>query len=324
MTVQGNRGYPDLRRRDQGHKVVRQQRELDNRWVVPYNRALLHRYNAHINVEVSTGVKVVKYMFKYVTKGHDRGLIQVGGGGAVPVERDEIQEFVDGRYVSGAEASWRLFHFPLHEQNPSVTRLQVHLEGEHTVVFPADTDDLRAVAEAAADALTTLTAWFALNARNPELARDVVYPDMPKKFVYVDAKREWRPRVRASLFTPIGRMYFVAPTSGEKYYLRLMLSHVPGATCYKDLRTVDDVVYPTFREAAVVRGLLTGDLEWDRSMREASGWAVPSQLRNLFVSILLFCAPDRPEVLWEAYRVSMCEDFLHAARVADPEREHGA
>jgi hypothetical protein len=40
--------------------------------VVPYNPYLSLFFNCHINVEVCTSVAAVKYLYKYVYKGHDR------------------------------------------------------------------------------------------------------------------------------------------------------------------------------------------------------------------------------------------------------------
>jgi hypothetical protein len=51
--------------------------ELDNRWVVPHNVYLLTKYDAHIKVEVCNNIRVVKYMFKYVYKRHDRATIEI-------------------------------------------------------------------------------------------------------------------------------------------------------------------------------------------------------------------------------------------------------
>ncbi len=44
---------------------------FNNTWVVPYNPYLLKRYNCHINVEICSSITAVKYLYKYVYKGHD-------------------------------------------------------------------------------------------------------------------------------------------------------------------------------------------------------------------------------------------------------------
>jgi hypothetical protein len=71
-TQQGKDSYPIYRRRDNGRGVRIRGADLDNRWVVPYNPFLLMRYNCHINVEACSSIKAVKYLFKYIYKGHDK------------------------------------------------------------------------------------------------------------------------------------------------------------------------------------------------------------------------------------------------------------
>ena len=44
-------------------------REINNQWVVPYNRYMC--YASHINVEHVAVRSVVKYLYKYLQKGHD-------------------------------------------------------------------------------------------------------------------------------------------------------------------------------------------------------------------------------------------------------------
>jgi len=51
--------------------------ELDNCWVVPHNVYLSTKYDAHNNVEVCNNICVVKYLFKYVYKGHDCATIEI-------------------------------------------------------------------------------------------------------------------------------------------------------------------------------------------------------------------------------------------------------
>ena len=36
---------------------------------MPYNPYLLEKYDCHINIEISSGLKVVKYLYKYLVKG---------------------------------------------------------------------------------------------------------------------------------------------------------------------------------------------------------------------------------------------------------------
>ena len=45
--------------------------EIDNQWVVPYSPLLSETYKAHINVELCSSIKSIKYICKYVNKGRD-------------------------------------------------------------------------------------------------------------------------------------------------------------------------------------------------------------------------------------------------------------
>jgi hypothetical protein len=67
-------GYPVYRRRSprEGGRVFTKDNGdvIDNSWVVPYNPYLTAKYDAHINVEICNTVQAIKYLFKYVYKGH--------------------------------------------------------------------------------------------------------------------------------------------------------------------------------------------------------------------------------------------------------------
>ena len=71
-------------------------------------------------------------------------------------------------------------------------------------------------------------------------------------------------------------MFFVHPSAGDRFFLRLLLIIVPGPTSFEDLRTHEGIVYPTFRGACGVPGL-TEDV-----LTDAIRCMMPQKLRGLF------------------------------------------
>jgi hypothetical protein len=54
----------------------------------------------------------------------------------------------------------------------------------------------------------------------------------------------------------VGRMYFVHLAVGDCFFLRLLLTVVPGETSFKHLRTIDDIKHSMFQAACGTLGLL--------------------------------------------------------------------
>jgi hypothetical protein len=98
------------------------------------------------------------------------------------------------------------------------------------------------------------------------------------------------------------------PAEGERYYLRVLLNHVAGATSFECLRTVNGKLLPTFRKAVERRGLIEEDNTLDESLAETTGWMMPYALRMLFATILVFYEPNMFG-LWEKYKEAMSEDY---------------
>lgn len=91
----------------------------------------------------------------------------------------------------------------------------------------------------------------------------------------------------------------------------MLLNVVRGPQSYEEIRTVDGVLHLTFQEACNELGLLDNDKEWDEALQEASIWATPSQLRNLFATIIIFCEVADSLSLWEKHWQPMSEDISH-------------
>jgi len=127
------------RYRDDGKSVTIRGKNIDNRWVVPYNLDLCAKYDAHINVERSAQQKVIKYLHKYMHKGPDRATnviqdnVQNTNNGRDPHHYevvDDIDQYLDCHYVSPIDAILRIFEFDITYRYPSVELLQYYLPGQ--------------------------------------------------------------------------------------------------------------------------------------------------------------------------------------------------
>jgi len=280
-TQQGTDSYPLYRRRDDGCRVRIRGAELDNRWVVPYNPGLLMRYNCHINVEACSNIKAVKYLYKYVYKGHDRASFSVDPS---QHEQDgvinEIRQYRNARYISPSEAVHRIFGFPLFGVYPAVLQLQLHLPGMQSVPCE-ESENLEDVVRHAGSDMTILTEYFKMNTVD-SYARKLLYREFPEHYRWIKSGKVWQRRKQNG--RQIGRIIYANPAEGERYFLRVLLNHMRGATSYENLRTVAGITYSTFREACEKRGLIETDRSLDDCLTEFATFQMPCSLRRLFGS----------------------------------------
>lgn len=108
LTIISKTSYPICRRRNTGETIKVRGASLDNRWVISYNPYLLAKYDCHIYVEICSTIKVVKYLYKYIYKGHDRVAIACASDDNKEVV-DEITLFQSTRWISPPEETWRIF-----------------------------------------------------------------------------------------------------------------------------------------------------------------------------------------------------------------------
>ncbi|CAN0924936.1 ATP-dependent DNA helicase PIF1 [Linum grandiflorum] len=203
-------GYVTYRRRQTSITVEKSGTTLDNRYVVPYNRDLLVKYQAHINVEICHKGQLIKYLFKYITKGPDQD--------------QSLQSVV---------------------HRPDIEK-------------------------------TTLTEWFTLNRTYPS-AKKLTYAEIPEKFVWDKQCSQWLPRKQGFV---IGRIASVPPQANDVFYLRLLLTKIPGAMSFNDLRTVNGTLYNDYQQACQALGLLATDDEWNEVMTEVSHWGMAPLIRT--------------------------------------------
>jgi hypothetical protein len=108
MTIVDDEGLPIYRRRNTGFVVCKNDINLDNRYVVPYNPTLLLRYRTHLNVEWCNQSTSIKYLLKYINKAYERITVVIvpmqNEDGTQTEVRAEIYHHLDCRYLSPCEA----------------------------------------------------------------------------------------------------------------------------------------------------------------------------------------------------------------------------
>ncbi|XP_059147684.1 uncharacterized protein LOC131935318 [Physella acuta] len=289
-------GYPIYMRR-KNEPVTIGKHSIDNSWIVPYNAYLSLKYECHINVEICESFSSIKYLFKYAYKGTDSANVQVTA--------DEIKTHLDSRYVSPPEAMWRIFRFKMHDQTHAIIRLPIHLEGDPYVTF--DPDNIRQVVESVPGKDTRLTAWFKLNTRD-ENAKRFKYHEIPEHYVFQEKEGVWTPRKRLQ-GRVIGRILPVNINDTERYFMRLLLLHVPGVTSFEYLRKVERISYDSYYKAAKERGLVIDENVWNETLAEACIVAMPKEARALFAYMCLYCEITDASNLWNQHRARLIEDF---------------
>ncbi|XP_076031047.1 uncharacterized protein LOC143019248 [Oratosquilla oratoria] len=313
----GNNGYPLYRRRavgEGGHsfekKVKGEKIKVDNSWVVPYSPYLCLKYNAHINVECSNSIKCIAYVTKYVNKECDRILFSKTKEGE---DVNEVRKFQEAKFVNANEPSWKIFKFAIHRSHHPVATLDLHLEGDNAVFFKENASKEEIDRKTSKD--THLTAFFKLCARN-EFAAGLYYNQLPNHFVFNNISSVWEERKTTA--SSLGRIRAVTNRTVELFYLRLLLTHVKGATSYEDLRTFEGVIYPSYREAVKAMGLLNDEETCKKTILEIINHTNDrNQLRATYASMLVFSELENQPGIWEETKDLFASDFLQRQKATE-------
>ncbi len=66
-------------------------------------------------------------------------------------------------------------------------------------------------------------------------------------------------------------LYFVSPSTGERYFFRTLLTKVKGVVSFEVLRTINGVVHDTFKSACIMLSLYDSDDEWNVCLEKTVG-----------------------------------------------------
>lgn len=125
-------------------------------------------------------------------------------------------------------------------RNKRTELLPFHLPKEEVIVFTEDNG------YPTKETKSKFTAWMECNSLHPK-ARNLRYGEFPSEWTWHQGIKAWRPRLRKA--NKEYRIVNVPEQIGEAYYLRRLLDVVRGPKNFEDIRTVQGVIYNTFKAA---------------------------------------------------------------------------
>ena len=147
-------------------------------------------------------------------------------------------------------------------------------------------------------------------------ASELTYVDFPQYYRYKKSDG-WTRRSKRTFDKICVRLQTVSLVNPEIFYLRLLLSNVPGVKSEQWLK--DGVLYNghpclTFHSACMSRGLAHDDLEWRVCLSDASliQGQMGRELRVLYTTIFVHCHPTDAVQLFHEFADDMSDDYTYA------------
>jgi len=278
--------------------------------------------DCHVNVDVTFTVNIFLSLYKYLFKGPENTRYTIANPNQQHTE--EIKDFVDARYVSASEATWKIFAFEISRKFPAVACLTVHLPGENFHQMPGK--------NGTASPASQLLRYFAHQTGTQFLL--LKYTAFYRKYIHKPLARaynsnpnEWLERpspdinISQIISARVGqdmvrRLPVISPRNGEVFYLRAQLLH-KAAYNYEEFRTVNDITYDTFQEAATQLGSFANIDEVENSLQEAIAfYYAPYHLRFLYAQLIVDIPAPALE-LWEKCKAKLSADHTELFATAD-------
>ncbi|KAF8092906.1 hypothetical protein N665_0398s0006 [Sinapis alba] len=94
----------------------------------------------------------------------------------------------------------------------------------------------------------------------------------------------------------------------------VLINKVKGPRCYNDIKTVNEIILPSYEDACFELGLLDDNKEYIEGLKECSFWASNGYVLHLFAMMLLSGCLSMPKLVWESTTYILSEDALHIVR----------
>ena len=291
---------------DRGRPVYRRPKDRDLR-VVGHNPFILVDWGAHHNVESSTSVLSILYLYNYLFKGNNKVIgralrdpDQVGDD-VEPI--DEIDVYVKGRMLCAHDATNRGLGYDTYPASqPSVATITVKTESQ--VAFFTSKRSM-------------CDMYVYMNTRHIDALKDMTFEELFTEYYATYEKpttarlnrgEEYSYKIKSPSSKPlyvfkyidkrdhIVRMEMLYPSVGDAFYLRLILKKRAvkswkDARCWPPLDEEGSVEYVNHQLAARAAGYLVGELfdEAYLCFSEAvvSEDRTPASLRGLFATLTL-------------------------------------
>jgi hypothetical protein len=91
----------------------------------------------------------------------------------------------------------------------------------------------------------------------------------------------------------------------------MLVLRVKGSCSYEFLRTCNNTIYLTFKEACQAHNLLGDDKEWLHAFDEAVAWATSALLHQLFVIMLLYGDITNEYILFDKVWRLLADDIQY-------------
>ncbi len=128
-------------------------------------------------MEVCVTVSAIKYINKYIYKGHDKATMQINN------EYNEIKRYIACRYVGPSQTYWDIMEFPIYKEHFTIYRLTLYLPNQYNVTFNVDTTGPGDLSQITERSRITLIVFFNYN-RDYKDGKHLLYYEFPLYFTY--------------------------------------------------------------------------------------------------------------------------------------------